>query len=421
LPFGIGRRAKRGEDRRRRARQEQRPEPQKREPSREGGLRELLRVTPHASVIDVPRLNLIVPSTLPESSFGGIQTGIEFFLAVGRDTARRRIISVDELRDDAAALLEPFRVVGSDDDSGEAAQLVSIAGTGAALRVGPRDAFIATFWPTAAFAADVLEWQRTAFGRAPARFAYLIQDFEPGFYPRSAQSILAAATYEAPGSTIAVYNSMLLRDEFHGMGLQFDHEFVFAPRIASGLREAMRRPPAPRTRQIVVYGRPSKARNGFPLIVEGLRAWRRSHAGKRWSVVSVGEPHVDIDLGDGLVMRSLGKLDLRAYGDLLRRSAVGVSLMFSPHPSYPPMEMAVLGLLVLTNRFGGKDLSSWHTNISSLATVSPDGLAADLADLCGRFDADNGAGAGGELLQTSYLAEGSQFPFAPEVASLLNV
>jgi hypothetical protein len=137
--------------------------------------------------------------------------------------------------------------------------------------------------------------------------------------------------------------------------------------------------------------------------------------------VSVGEPHVDIDLGDGLVMRSVGKLDLRAYGDLLRRSAVGVSLMFSPHPSYPPLEMAVLGLLVLTNRFGGKDLSSWHTNISSLATVSPQGLAADLADLCGRFDADNEAGAGGELLQTSYLAEGPQFPFASEVASLLNV
>jgi hypothetical protein len=357
----------------------------------------------------------------PESSFGGVQTGIDFFLAVARNGARRRIISVDELGDDAAPVLGEFRVVGSDDDSGEPAQLVSLAGTGAALRVGPRDAFIATFWPTAAFAADMLDWQRTTFGQAPTRFAYLIQDFEPGFYPRSAQSILAAATYASPGSTVAVFNSMLLRDEFRGMGLHFEHEFVFAPRIAPGLREAMGRPPAPRTRQIVVYGRPSKARNGFPLIVEGLRAWRRSHPGKRWSVVSVGEPHVDIDLGDGLVMRSLGKLDLRAYGDLLRRSAIGISLMFSPHPSYPPMEMAVLGLLVLTNRFGGKDLSSWHTNISSIATVTPDGLASDLADLCARFDADAEAGRAGELLQTSYLAEGPQFPFASKVAALLGV
>ena len=57
-------------------------------------------------------------------------------------------------------------------------------------------------------------------------------------------------------------------------------------------------------------------------------------------------------------MRALGKLDLDAYGSLLRESAVGLSLMVSPHPSYPPLDMAHLGLRVVTNGFGPKDLSS---------------------------------------------------------------
>ena len=48
--------------------------------------------------------------------------------------------------------------------------------------------------------------------------------------------------------------------------------------------------------------------------------------------------------------------------------------MISPHPSYPPLDMAHLGMLVATNRFGAKDLSTWHQNIHSLASHRPKAL-----------------------------------------------
>ena len=69
-------------------------------------------------------------------------------------------------------------------------------------------------------------------------------------------------------------------------------------------------------------------------------------------------------------MRSIGKLDLDAYAALLRESAIGISLMVSPHPSYPPLEMAHLGMLVLTNRFAAKDLATWHPNITAVDDIS---------------------------------------------------
>ena len=46
-----------------------------------------------------------------------------------------------------------------------------------------------------------------------------------------------------------------------------------------------------------------------------------------WRIVSAGEPHPDVPLGNGCLLSSLGKLELEEYARLLRRSAVGVGLV----------------------------------------------------------------------------------------------
>jgi len=94
--------------------------------------------------------------------------------------------------------------------------------------------------------------------------------------------------------------------------------------------------------------------------------------------------------------------------------------MVSPHPSYPPLEMANLGMLVLTNGFGAKDLSTWHTNITSVGGVSGETLAAELSALCRRFEADPEIGARGRSSRPDYTSDEPQFPFAPDVADLLR-
>ena len=121
-----------------------------------------------------------------------------------------------------------------------------------------------------------------------------------------------------------------------------------------------------------------------------------------------------------MVLRSAGKLSLDAYAARLREAAVGVSLMVSPHPSYPPLEMAHLGLLVVTNRFGPKDLATWHPNITSVADLRPATVAAAIDAACRRFVDDPAAGDGAAGLTTLFTSDEPQFPFAAELGGELE-
>jgi len=98
----------------------------------------------------------------------------------------------------------------------------------------------------------------------------------------------------------------------------------------------------------------------------------------QWKIISVGEKHRDIDAGNGVTLVSRGKLGLEEYAKLLAESSVGISLMVSPHPSYPPFEMAEYGLHVITNQFYSKDLSKYYHNIISLQRCMPDDIAEAL-------------------------------------------
>lgn len=366
------------------------------------------------------RLNLVVPTVEGARVFGGIRTAMDLFEEIAASAPDHRIVAA-----------VPAAIAGSDavpgyapsPDDAAPRQLAVLGDPGAPLRIRPNDVFIATFWTTAELVARIRRWQAATYGRAPGRFGYVVQDFEPGFYPWSANSELARATYGDPAATVAVFNTSVLRDWFHGLDIRFGDEHVFEPRILPQLLAALRRPAVPRTRTILVYGRPKTPRNAFPAIVSGLRAWRAAdpEGSGAWTVVSIGQGHPDVDLGGGMVLRSAGKLSLDAYADRLREAAVGVSLMVSPHPSYPPLEMAHLGMLVVTNRFGPKDLDTWHPNISSVDGLHPDTVAGAIAEACRRFEADPDAGSRAAAdAATPYLSSGPQFPFAADVAAALR-
>jgi hypothetical protein len=128
-------------------------------------------------------------------------------------------------------------------------------------------------------------------------------------------------------------------------------------------------------------------------VEKGLRLWAERYPEfADWDVVSAGLAHDPIRIGANRALRSLGKLSLDGYADLLRTTAVGLSLMSSPHPSYPPLEMAHFGLLTITNRYANKDLGPSHDNIISIPDIDAPTIAAALAQACERFAADPEAG-----------------------------
>jgi hypothetical protein len=80
------------------------------------------------------------------------------------------------------------------------------------------------------------------------------------------------------------------------------------------------------------------------------------------------------------VLRAQRWLSYEAYGELLGSSDVLLSLMLSPHTSYPPLEMAATGGLVVTNTYGPKTAESLAAISPSILGVAPevDALVAGL-------------------------------------------
>jgi hypothetical protein len=112
-----------------------------------------------------------------------------------------------------------------------------------------------------------------------------------------------------------------------------------------------------RKRRLLFYARPSRARrNLYELGIAAL--YRANQEGlfpaDEWEVMFIGEEVPSVDLGQGMIVRSSSWLEFEAYADLMRHSDIVLSLMFSPHPSYPPLEAAACGSIAVTSYFASK-------------------------------------------------------------------
>lgn len=343
------------------------------------------------SDFDAHRLNLLVPALSLQHVFGGIDTALALFEALGKECPDLRIVLTDEFAFTAAdnPAYADWEICSLDTPDYHGRRIVPAGDRyGRTLPVGPNDRFVATAWWTAVSANHIQKWQAKEYGQSiPANYLYVIQDFEPGFYPWSSRYALADATYRQTDHLIAIFNSGVLKSFFDQEGYQFPLAFTFEPALHPRLREHLAS--AKQTRKercILVYGRPGVVRNAFEIIVMALREWVSLNQRRDWSFLSAGEPHPPVDLGDGCQLVSLGKLSLQEYADRLARTAVGLSLMISPHPSYPPLEMAAFGVHVLTNRYKSKDLSTITPMITSLDSLDPASIAKALGRCIRSFE-----------------------------------
>lgn len=229
------------------------------------------------------------------------------------------------------------------------------------------DFILATAWWSAFSAREIA-------GNKP--FFYLIQDYEPGFYPWGDAFANSHATYNM--NILPVFNSKLLCDYFLQKNfISKEHEDSytwFEPAVAKyelKPREPFSQKPE---KTIFLYGRRSVDRNLFITATLGIQNALNHQDFKKynWRIVSAGEAHPPIVLNSRDSIVSVGKLSLAEYGALLSQIDIGVSLMLSPHPSYPPLELASSGALVVTNRFENKDLRAYHSNFETCEPTADD-------------------------------------------------
>lgn len=351
----------------------------------------------------VPRINFVIPDLSSAAAFGGVTTGLNFFDELVRALApagiEARLVSEKPIPRDNAAL--KYSALAD-------CEFLSLKQNGYVMPTRASDLFVVFNWWVSLNLEPVLAAQARYFNRKPRPKLYLIQEYEPHFYPFSAAHLMAREAMGGRWPLWGIFNTTELHSFWLAQGHSAEKSYVFEPRMNAGLRpHADDLSPADKERIVLVYGRPQIPRNAFFLIQRGLERWARLHgaAHRDWSILSAGMAHADIRLGDAQRLTSLGKINLPDYARLLRKTAVGLSLMVSPHPSYPPLEMAHFGARVLTNAYPSKCPANRHENLVTLRSTRPEDIAEALEAEIVSFLADPTVGVRGKSYMPDYLEE----------------
>lgn len=328
---------------------------------------------------DAPqRLNIVLPNYMKNYAFGGITSALELARELTGHYGHIRFVSLAPL----GLLSEMFDFGDYVLDPGS--RLVEMDSTSLGpLKCHQRDIFFCTIWTSA------LLWEEHARALKQARlqpnpFYYAIQDYEPGFYAWGYRERLCRATYGHPAHTHAIFNSHELHGYFQKKKLRFAGEHVVAPSLNPMLRGYLEHQDwtlTPKKRDqfvMLAYGRPGEHRNCFQTLTEGLDLFSKEADRRvldKCTVISAGQAHPELIFEGGLRLQSVGKLPLNQYVAALENANIGISLMASPHPSYPPLEMATFGLKTITNAFANKNLTKTHPGFISLRQTTPRHLA----------------------------------------------
>ena len=231
--------------------------------------------------------------------------------------------------------------------------------------------FITTSWWTTAAALD---------GVPPQSIIYLLQEDERTFYPYGDDRVRCSAVLGNKDIRF-ILNTRLLFDHLVATGLEnlTERGMWFEPAFP---REVFH--PRPRVggkRKLVFYARPNNLRNLFHFGIDVLdRAISRGVVDTdEWDVLLVGKDVPDLAFSTGYVPARHENLPWADYAELAGATDIGFSLMSSVHPSYPPLDFAASGAVVLTNRWGAKqDLSQYSRNILC-ADLDPDAMTEALS------------------------------------------
>ena len=309
----------------------------------------------------VAKIYIFLPTVRESSLFGGILTALNLGLCLAELGYSVTIVPTD-IRTSQLNQKSTEELIKR--AKGEVKNLdFKILPTSEILTISDKDLLIATAWWTMKSLQEIKE-------RFPdINLGYLIQDFEPGFSPWGKRYAETLATYD--GDFIPIMNTSLLQEFFRqNVNSHFKKAIVFAPEHIK-VPAVKRNYKVQRPISIFFYARPSVERNMFQLGMEVLwllGEWSTSN-GIEIEVHLAGEKIPSLRI-PGLNVVLHGKMKPTAYAELLQKIDIGISLMFSPHPSYVPFEIASAGAWSLSNSCFNKKPGLLGENIRLIRPIA---------------------------------------------------
>lgn len=201
---------------------------------------------------------------------------------------------------------------------------------------------------------------------------FWIQEHEAIFFSNDSKKFLVDSVYLE--DHVGVFNSEFLRKYFHRQkigkyreasflrknSISYEHVFQMLDGGDFSVQEPIRK------KRFLIYSRPEAhaARNLFEIGVISLRILAREGVfDDDWEIVGVGAlggPYT-VELHAGVDLKIVPKMSLQEYTTFIQGVDVGMSLMYAPHPSLLPYELALAGALVVTNNFEERDESYFES------------------------------------------------------------
>jgi len=337
------------------------------------------KIEPLALAVDEQapqRVNVLIPTIDLAHLFGGYIAKFNLARRLAERGIRTRLVTVDPVGPLPASWRRRLESYSGLDGLLDQVEL-AFARESPGLEVSREDRFIATTWWTAHIAHHAI-----GVLHGP-RLLYLIQEYEPFTFAMGSHAALARESYAFPHR--ALFSSELLRDYFRarqigvyaggpaaGDAACATFENAITPVEPPGAGELAERTP----RRLLFYARPEAhaERNMFELGVLALReAVTRGAFLGSWQLNGIGSLGAGrrVALGDGVSLSLLPRARQRDYAQVLRDHDVGLALMYTPHPSLVPLEMAAAGMLTVTNSFETKTAERMQALSSNLIVADP--------------------------------------------------
>ena len=299
-------------------------------------------------------LNFMLPAINPELIFGGYISLFNFMDALLKRGFRIRVFVCE---DALPSINDIDKKLGSNNVITrilKSCELRECLDRSVIQSVGNEDIFIGFSWVTmrlAKYAASECNEKLPVF---------FIQEFEPIFHHYDSFRFFAEETYSF--EHMAVFNSPQLKNLFKqkSLGVFSDSNpkyCVFKHAIADIPRPDFSNRAESSKRRLLVYARPERhaGRNLFEVSIMLIK--RAIDEGilntSDWEFYGIGSLGADRDmeLSKGAKLSLMPRMSFKEYTNSLANYDVGISLMYAPHPSVPPLEMASAGMLAVTTCF----------------------------------------------------------------------
>lgn len=314
---------------------------------------------------DRRRVTIVTDSVSKGSLFGGVGTALLFAgqLANRLDANLRIVTRLQKAPPENVA--QVFSVYGLSLKHEMQFLFAAVDDRMQEVDMYPDELFLTTsWWTTAATLPSV----------PAANIVYLLQEDERMFYPYGDER-LKCEQIMGNREIRFLINTQLLFDHLVAAGLDNigERALWFEPAFPATVfhpREQMHG----QKKRFFFYARPENHRNLFQLGIAVVDRVIQSGVlnPRDWDLYFVGAHIPQMVFGEDWTPIRCENLSWAEYAELVGSIDLALSLMCTPHPSYPPLDLAASGAVVVTTRFANKvDLSGYSENILCADMTAP--------------------------------------------------